>query len=40
MEVQLRLDLASIRDSKNADGPRLAVGFTSWSAFVASVKPR
>ncbi|HVK19827.1 MAG TPA: DUF397 domain-containing protein [Actinokineospora sp.] len=40
VEVLLRSDLANIRDSKNADGPRLAVGASSWSTFVASVKPR
>ncbi|WP_436491761.1 DUF397 domain-containing protein [Actinokineospora sp. HUAS TT18] len=30
-------DLTNIRDSKNANGPRLSVGTASWSVFLASV---
>lgn len=28
-----------VRDSKNADGPVLAVTITSWQAFLATVTP-
>ncbi|HVK25179.1 MAG TPA: DUF397 domain-containing protein [Actinokineospora sp.] len=37
VEVALTPDHAGIRDSKNADGPNLAVPPTTWSAFIDSV---
>lgn len=29
---------AAVRDSKNADGPRIAVGAAAWAAWVEVVK--
>lgn len=34
VEVAYATDAVGVRDSKNADGPRLFVGHTCWLAFV------
>ncbi|CRK55073.1 protein of unknown function DUF397 [Alloactinosynnema sp. L-07] len=38
VEVALHSGQAGVRDSKNADGPRLAVDRLAWSAFVTAIK--
>jgi hypothetical protein len=38
VEISLDLDLAGIRDSKNADGPHLTVPQATWSAFLTDIK--
>ncbi|CRK61193.1 hypothetical protein [Alloactinosynnema sp. L-07] len=38
VEISLKDDHAGIRDSKNVDGPRLAVDTPGWSAFLTTVK--
>ena len=38
IEVQAAPDTIKIRDSKDADGPKLAFGHQAWAAFAARMK--
>ncbi|CRK60307.1 hypothetical protein [Alloactinosynnema sp. L-07] len=40
VEVRLSPDLTHLRDSKNADGPTLAVTPTAWTTFVEHLPVR
>ncbi|WP_203910444.1 DUF397 domain-containing protein [Rhizocola hellebori] len=38
VEVSIRPDAVSIRDSKITNGPELAYSHTAWAAFIGAVK--